>query len=124
VRVSFQGAVVRYTVNSEEGGGTRRGRTEQGREQVRSAQQQKLHHIETETVNMDDTLERMRCKATPMTDPEDVMRVVQGVIFNQPDEAMHECSLDHRPSLYPTGPSDRDKGISNQKLARSTGIVC
>jgi hypothetical protein len=43
------------------------------------------------------------------------MRVVQGVIFSQPDEAMHEPWLDHRPSLYPTGPSDKDKGISNEE---------
>lgn len=59
-----------------------------------------------------------------MTDPEDVLRVVQGVIFNQPDEAMHESSLDHRPSPYPAGPSDKDKGISKEVLARSTRTVC
>jgi hypothetical protein len=41
-----------------------------------------------------------------VTDPEDVMRLVQAVIFNQPDEAMRECSLDHRPPLRPSLQTD------------------
>jgi hypothetical protein len=109
VRFSFQGAVVRYTVNSEVGGGKLKGKgTARQKTSAKRTAAEASSHTEGD-IPSDATLERMRWKLTPMTDPEDAMRVVQGVIFNQPSNAgVFACPRSPRtPSLV--RPSDKDK---------------
>ncbi|KDR16168.1 hypothetical protein L798_09582 [Zootermopsis nevadensis] len=58
----------------------------------------------------------------PVTDPEDdVMRAIQGVLFNQPDQAMRESSLDHRSILHPTGPASRQRQSKREQGRKSIG---
>jgi len=87
VRFSFQGAVVRYTVNSDVGGGKLKGRgTARQKTSAKRSAAEASSHTEGDSPS-DATLEGTRWKLTRMTDPEDVMRVVQGVIFYLPSNA-------------------------------------